>query len=305
MLQLIDNPPPWPNGARCAVCIAFDFDAESLLHLNYPQDSLRRVSLSSTLRYGATVAVPRIVSIMQHFDIRQTFFIPGWCIEAYPDAVRRILEAGHEIAHHGYLHERVNQFSKEDERSILLRGMEAIDKLTGSPPVGYRCPSGAFSEHTLDLLLENGFRYDSSLGGYDIPYLLRGAGTRRLIELPYDHSSDDWPQYVHLEEAGLTMPIQSPARAMEVFQADFDAAWQYGGFWTAVWHPFVSGRPARAEAIVGLIKHMKEKGNVWFAPLYEIAEHIEGLVSRGEWVPPIESIPSWPKVPFQIAHPSR
>src|SRR5450631_3619486 len=58
-LQLIDNPPPWPNGARCAVCFSFDLDAESLLHLYYPDDSKRRISLSSTLRYGARVAVPR------------------------------------------------------------------------------------------------------------------------------------------------------------------------------------------------------------------------------------------------------
>jgi peptidoglycan-N-acetylglucosamine deacetylase len=78
MLKLINNPPPWPNGARCAVCFSFDFDAESLLHLYYPEDSRRRISLSSTLRYGARVAVPRIVEIWKHFGVKQTMFVPGW-----------------------------------------------------------------------------------------------------------------------------------------------------------------------------------------------------------------------------------
>ena len=101
MLKLIRNPPPWPNGANCAVCFSFDFDAESLLHLYYPEDSTRRISLSSSLRYGARVAVPRIIEIWRHFGIRQTMFVPGWCIAPTRDAIELLVENGHEIAHHG------------------------------------------------------------------------------------------------------------------------------------------------------------------------------------------------------------
>jgi peptidoglycan-N-acetylglucosamine deacetylase len=304
MLKLIPNPPPWPNGARCAVCFSFDFDAESLLHLYYPEDATRRIGLSSSLRYGARVAVPRIVDIWKHFGIRQTMFVPGWCIETYPDAVEALLRDGHEIGHHGWLHERPNQLSRDDEATVMARGIEAIRAATGKPPAGYRCPSGAFSEHTLDLLVENGFTYDASLGGDDVPYLLE-CSKGSLIELPSDHSLDDWPQYVNTKEFNLTMPIQSPARAMDVFRADFDAAWNHGGIWAAVWHPFVSGRLARAEAIVGLIEYMQAKGDVWFAPLSEIAAHINGLVERGEWTPPSERLPFWPEPVPQIVRPSR
>ena len=134
MLKLIDNPPPWPNGARCAVCFSFDFDAESLLHLYYPEDSTRRISLSSSLRYGARVAVPRIARIWKHFGIRQTVFVPGWCIETYPAAIEALLADGHELGHHGWLHERPNQLSREDERAVLERGMAAIEKVTGNSP---------------------------------------------------------------------------------------------------------------------------------------------------------------------------
>jgi peptidoglycan-N-acetylglucosamine deacetylase len=163
MLRLINNPPPWPNGARCAVCFSFDFDAESLLHLYYPDDSTRRISLSSTLRYGARVAVPRIVEIWKHFGVKQTMFVPGWCVETYPKPIELLLRDDHEIAHHGWLHERPNQLSRQDEERVLKKGMEIIASVTGKRVAGYRCPSGAYSEYTLDLLIDNGFVYDASL----------------------------------------------------------------------------------------------------------------------------------------------
>ncbi|WP_114285315.1 polysaccharide deacetylase family protein [Candidatus Halocynthiibacter alkanivorans] len=304
-LQLIDNPPPWPNGARCAVCFAFDFDAESLLHLFFPDDAQRHVSFGANLRYGAQVAMPRIIKIWEHFNMRQTAFVPGWCVEKYPDVIRALVNGGHEIGHHGWLHERINQFSREEERTILLRGIEAIEKVTGKPPVGYRAPSNAFSEHTLDLLLENGFKYDSSLGGHDIPYQMQGRSGQRMLQLPYDISSDDWAQFVHLDDAEHNMPIRAPERAFEVYRADFDAAWKYGGFWTSVWHPFASGRLARADAMINLIEYMIDKGDVWFAPLHEISAHIDGLIARGEWSPVVEHLPLCDGPEPQIARPSR
>jgi len=304
MLKLIDNPPPWPNGARCAVCFSFDFDAESLLHLYYPEDATRRISLSSSLRYGARVAIPRIARIWRHYGLKQTVFVPGWCIETYPDAIDALLADGHELGHHGWLHERPNQMSRDDERAVLERGMAAIEKITGKPPVGYRAPSGAFSENTLDLLLEHGFTYDASLPGDDIPYLLEGT-SGRLVELPSDHTLDDWTQYVNLKEFSMNLTIQSPTRAMDVFRAEFDAAWNHGGLWASIWHPFVSGRLARAEAMVELIDHMQGKGGVWFATLAEIAAHIDGLISRGEWSPSVERLPFWQKPVPQVARQSR
>ncbi len=302
-LQLIDNPPPWPDGARCAVCFAFDLDAESLLHLYYPEDAARRVNLSSSLRYGPRIAVPRLIEIWRHYDLRQTLFVPGWCLKTYPEVMERLVEAGHEIGHHGYLHERPNQLTRDDEARVLDAGIRAIEALTGKQPAGYRCPSGAFSQHTLELLVSRGFAYDASLGGDDVPYLLEDVDGRRLIELPSDHALDDWPQYVNMKEFNMGMTIQSPARAMDVFRAEFDAAWAHGGLWSAVWHPFVSGRLARAAAMVELIEHMQAKGGVWFATLEQIGAHIAGLVAQGTWTPRVERLPFWSEPVPQVARP--
>lgn len=301
-LRLIDMPPIWPGGARCAVCFAFDLDAESLLHLYYPDDPMRRITLSSALRYGPRIAMPRILRIWRHFGIRQTVYVPGWCVETYPDILRILADEGHEVGHHGWLHERVNTLSDEGEADVLRRGIDAIEKITGRRPAGYRCPSGAFSPRTLGLLLSEGFAYDASLAGDDVPYMIESS-EGSLVELPSDHALDDWPQYVNMRDFNHMLPIQSPQQAMQVFRAEFDACWEHGGLWSSVWHPFVSGRLARAAAMVELIEYMCARGGVWFATMEEIAGHVSGLIARGEWTPRSERLPFWSEPVPQVARP--
>lgn len=287
---MIENPIPWPNGARCAVAFTFDMDAESLLHLNFRDTAPTRVALSSMLRYGPEIAVPRILALFARHSLKQTFFVPGWCLETYPRTIEQILRNGHEIGHHGYLHARPNKQTRDEERSSLQRGIEAIVKASGKRPRGYRAPAYAFSQHSLELLLEEGFDYDSSLFGGDIPYLVSN-GDGDLVELPTDMSLDDWTQYVCIGEFGYMLPIAAPERAMEVFRAEFDAAWRHGGLWNAVWHPFVSGRPARCDAIESLIEYMVAKGDVWFASMQDIAGHVRQVQAQGHWTPRTDRVP--------------
>jgi hypothetical protein len=78
---------------------------------------------------------------------------------------------------------------------------------------------------------------------------------------------------------------------MEVYQAEFEAMWEYGGLWIAVWHPFLSGRLARCVMLARLIEYMHQKGQVWFAPLEEIAAHVQRLMTEGTWTPRIDRLP--------------
>jgi peptidoglycan/xylan/chitin deacetylase (PgdA/CDA1 family) len=289
-MTLISNPVPWPNGARCAVAYSFDLDADSTIHLNTPDIAHTRVCASSMMRYGPETAVPRLVEIFRRYDLRQTFFVPGWCVEQYPKAIELLVEHGHEIAHHGYLHEKPNLMSEDAQLAAIQRGAEAIAKATGKRPRGYRAPSYAFSDRTLTQLVAEGFLYESSLLGDDVPYIVR-AGNGELIELPVDFAMDDWTQYMCFKEFGYMLPVASPARAMEVFRAEFDAAYNNGGMWIAVWHPFVSGRLARSEAIIGLIEYMLGKGDVWFATTEEIAAHARACIDDGSWTPRIDRVP--------------
>ncbi|MGH6718636.1 MAG: polysaccharide deacetylase family protein [Alphaproteobacteria bacterium] len=297
-IPLLANPLPWPNGARVAACFSFDMDGESLMHIAHPNEANKRVSGLSDLRYGPTVGVPRLLKILEHFGIRQTFFVPGWCAERYPAAVEAILAGGHEIGHHGYIHEDPNTLSRTDERYWTERGLAALVKATGRKPAGYRAPSFAFSDATLDILLDLGFAYDASLMGDDVPYVIAN-GKGDLVELPSPMAMDDWPHYMHsFDFAGTSNQISSPERAFEVFRAEFEAQWEHGGLWIAVWHPFISGRLSRAAAMARMIEAMMTKGGVWFATLGEIAAHARQAAALGRWTPRVERLPYYAASPI-------
>ncbi len=286
---MIANPVKWPNGARCAVAITFDIDSDSLLHYAYPQSADTKIGTASWLRYDR-VAIPRILSIYKKYNIKQTFFVPGWTAETYPEMIEQIIQDGHEIGLHGYLHERLNTLSAEMEDYWFMRGLNALQAVTGIRPRGFRAPSYRFSKHTLNYLAREGFLYDSSLMGNDIPYVIE-SDNGSLIELPTDWALDDWPQFTINSDLGYAMQVNSPDRAMDVFMAEFDAAWEYGGLWISVWHPFVMGRLARCARMDKMIDYMMNKGDVWFAPLEQIAEHVQEQIKSGSYVPQTEWIP--------------
>ena len=100
---MIRNPIPWPNGAKCAVAITFDMDADSLIHIAKPEDSHDRLYPISMGRYGPLVALPRILDTYRCLGLKQSFFIPGWCLETYPDVAENGMEPARHYALHGAL----------------------------------------------------------------------------------------------------------------------------------------------------------------------------------------------------------
>ena len=287
---MIENPVPWPDGKRCAVAFTFDMDADSLIHLEHPETGHRRVSAISMLRYGPEVAVKRILQTYREFDIQQTFYVPAWCIEQYTESVKAMVDGGHEVAHHGYIHENPNTLSPEKELYWLIRGIDIINNVTGQRPRGWRAPLYNFSDASVDFLIDEGFSYDASLMGDDIPYLL-SADKGKVMELPSYWGMDDWPQFVHSVDLDYMMPLQSPSRGMDVFKEEFDAMYKHGGLWVTVWHPFASGRLARWEKVVELIDYMKGKGDVWFARMEDIAAHVYQCIENGSYVPRVDKLP--------------
>ena len=129
-----------------------------------------------------------------------------------------------------------------------------------------------------------------SLFGDDVPYLLtKDKGS--VVELPSHYGLDDWPHYQVSRDFNYIMAVKAPSQAYQVFLDEFEAAWEYGGMWISVWHPFLSGRLARCVAIDQLIQHMQRKGKVWFAPLEEIAAHVRKLMAEGSWQPRVDKLP--------------
>ena len=281
-MAVLDNPVPWPHGARCAAAISFDMDTDSALHLSHA-DAYKRVGVLSWLRYDE-VAVPRIVELFDRYGIQGTFFVPAWCIERYPDTVQTVVESGNEVAHHGYLHESARDQEREGELYWLQRSIRVIEQFCGKRPTGSRAPYANYSHYSTDLLVQEGFVYDSSLMGDTKPYVLQTA-EGNVIELPIDWTMDDWPHYAHAPDFGYLMPISAPEKAMEVYLAEFEAAYESGGLWVTIWHPFVTGRPARLASVAKMIEYMQSKGGVWFATMEEIALHVKQCIEDGSYQP--------------------
>src|SRR5215467_7149429 len=169
------GPVTWPAGYTAAACLTFDMDAEAAV-LTADINSINRMSPMSHQSYGPLVGVPRILGLLERHGIRATFFVPGYSAHRYPDVVRAIAEAGHEIAHHSYFHENTAGMDAKTEAAMIDLGLRALHDVAGVRPDGYRAPLWEMNYHTPRLLAERGFSYDSSLMDSDHPYVLAVDG---------------------------------------------------------------------------------------------------------------------------------
>jgi peptidoglycan/xylan/chitin deacetylase (PgdA/CDA1 family) len=166
---MIDMRINWPNGARVAVMLTFDFDAETLWTSRDPANARRPGTLSQGT-YGAKVAVPKILEVLKEAGVKGTFFVPGWTAEHHTGRLEMIVREGHEVAHHSYSHRWIDPDFPDQEIEEMEKGLEALKRTVGVVPRGYRSPAGETSELLIRLLQQHGFLYDSSLMDDINPY---------------------------------------------------------------------------------------------------------------------------------------
>jgi peptidoglycan/xylan/chitin deacetylase (PgdA/CDA1 family) len=268
----------WPEGKTAAAAFTFDVDAESAVLWNNESVGAR-MSVMSHQAYGPLVGIPRILDLLDKHQIASTFFVPGHTADRYPEAIRSIVSAGHEIAHHGYLHEQPTALTLEEEIDVIDRGLAALADVAGVRPSGYRAPMWDLSWRTPALLAERGFLYDSSLMDSDHPYELAitPGAERSLVEIPIQWALDDWEQYCYLPDISGSGLIESPRKARELWQLEFDGLRKAGGCWVLTNHPFLTGRTSRAAELDDLMSYVLGHDDVWTTNLGSIAEHVRTL----------------------------
>jgi peptidoglycan/xylan/chitin deacetylase (PgdA/CDA1 family) len=263
----------WPEGATAAASFCFDLDAESAV-LSFAPQAASRMSVMSHQSYGPVTGVPRLLDMLEKHEVAATFFVPGYTAHRYPDVVRAIVAGGHEIAHHGYLHEPLGDADEASEIRYLERGVEALQEVAGITPVGYRAPMWELNYRSAALLHERGFLYDSSLMDADNPYeLATGRGDDSIVEIPIHWALDDWEQYCFVPELFGNGIIESPAKAREMWSLELAATASAGGCFVLTAHPFLSGRPSRAAALELIVEEALAAPDVWVATMGEIARH--------------------------------
>lgn len=254
------SPAAWPGGARVAVLLSFDADNETVYGL---RDGEVSVGPLSEGEYGHRRALPRVLDLLDAEDVPASFFFPAWSLKIAPEQAAMIQEReeGHEIAVHGWIHERNTLLDSATERRLLEQAVATLTEVTGERPRGYRAPSWNFSPNTLAIVREMGFLYESSLMADDRPYeILQNGEPTGLVELPVDWVMDDAPL---LNPRGNA--YSPPRDVMQVWIDHFDKSWEERSMFLLTMHPHRIGHRSRIVALQGLIDHMQARGGVWFA----------------------------------------
>jgi peptidoglycan/xylan/chitin deacetylase (PgdA/CDA1 family) len=259
--------------------ITFDFDGMSSW---IGSAKTNNPSMISRGQFGA-VAIPRILDLLDRYKVKTSFAVPGHTAYAYPRLIREIHDRGHELVHHGWVHENPADFDEEGERRLLDKGLEALEQVAGVRPKGYRSPAWDFSERTVDLLIEYGFSYDSSCMGHDFyPYYLRTGDqwstdtayrfgeVTELVELPVTWSLDDFP--VSEFVLGLNEGLRAPSAVEEMWRDDFNYARTNcpGGLFTLTLHPQTIGRGNRMLMLERLLQYFANN-DAKFEPMGDYA----------------------------------
>ncbi len=276
------------------VCLTFDFDALSAWLGPFGRST---PGVLSRGEYGARVGVPRILDLLERYQIPGTFFIPGHTVDSFPDVVREIAARGHEIGHHGYLHEDPASFGDDAaaERAMYEKGIEAIERVTGKRPHGYRSPGWDLSPNSISLLKELGFRYDSSLAtdDYHLFFAREGDVPHRdrafefgpetdIVEVPVSWSWDDFPQFEFVNSPHFSAnALANPSKVLEIWATDIDYMVERvpDGVFDLTCHPQAIGRGHRIMLMETFIEHCRQYPGLHFARMEEVAEVFRGGVN--------------------------
>jgi len=259
---------------RHIVCLTFDFDTQS----GFIARGMTTPTPLSRGEFGAKASL-RILDFLKGRGIATTWFVPGFTIESWPRECEAVVAGGHEIGHHSWAHIPPATQSRAEEEADLVRANDAIARLTGRKARGYRSPSWDLSEHTIELLIKHGFRYDSSLMGSDyLPYRARRGDVAKLgetfhfgeptelIEMPISWSLDDHPHFEFMRTASAVTPgLQSARAVLQNWHDEFlymkkTVDW---GVLTYTMHPYVIGRGYRMLALEDLVTKLAAEGAVF------------------------------------------
>ncbi|MBT9487882.1 MAG: allantoinase PuuE [Rubrivivax sp.] len=280
--------PQWPGQARVAVQFVLNFEEggeNSVLHgdagseqflsemANPPSFPARHLSMESIYEYGSRVGVWRILREFERRGLPLTVFGVGMALQRCPEVTAAFVELGHEIACHGWRWINYQTIDEATEREHLLLGMQAIQQLTGSRPLGWY--TGRDSPNTRRLVADfGGFAYDSDHYGDDLPFWLQvkktdGSLAPHLV-VPYTMDNNDMrfalPQGFSNGEAFFSQLKD----AFDVHYAEGD---EHPSMMSIGMHCRLLGRPGRLRALQRFLDHVQAHDCVWVTRRIDIAQH--------------------------------
>lgn len=263
------KPQRWKNGARMAVALSFDSDHETM-ELRNGGVSFGKMSQG---QYGARSGMPRILRLLEKYSVPASFFMPAVSAMINAGEVKAVVDAGHELGIHSWIHEFNSRLDEATERDLALRAADVLEKLSGTRPVGMRTASWDFSPYTLKIAREMGLLYDSSLMADEEPYeLLEDGEPTGVVEIPVEWIRDDAP-YVAMDRMTGARPYGGPAMVLDIFARELEVACEEGGLFQLTMHPHHVGHRSRIFILEEIIRLAQSKGDVWFTTHAELARY--------------------------------
>lgn len=268
----------WPDGKKVAVMLTFDFDAETLQIARFEGGEVIFAD-DSRGKYGPDEGIWRCLRALENAGVKATFFIPGYVIEKYPEQVKAVVTAGHEIAYHGYLHDsNYKPLSQAQELANMEKAEALIEKVSGRRPVGHRAPGGFPQPYYVEMLRERGYKYSSQLSPEiccDWAYAYERQGKRLpLIEMCTDVMTDDFPYFYMSLSRPVHRNLCNNDTVYEIWQDEYDGRVAEGDKVLVLkLHPSLIGRASRIRIVEKLIDHMKKNG-AWIATCEEVADYV-------------------------------
>ena len=259
----------WPNKAKIAV--SFFVALESFIkHSQYRRsgDKPDHASLAYG-EFGGRAGIWRIMDILNRHGVKGTIDLSGLAAQKFPDAVKELHAAGHEIVGHGWANDiYLDSLDPEKERQLIRDSLDAITSVTGKKPIGWVSPGHRRTEKTFDFLIDEGIFWSGDMPGDELPYHVDIHGKPMVIMPRLDYAND---------LSLLFTPKNPPSVYWESFQRAFDLLYAEGEAGRpkvidALVHAHIGGRAHIAGIFEQCIRYTKGFSNVWFCTKGEIAQ---------------------------------
>lgn len=276
--------PQWPGGARLALQIVLNYEEgaeRSVLHGDPTSETFlseiigaeafagaRHMSMESLYEYGSRVGVWRLLDVFEQRDLPVTVFGVAMALERNPDAVAAMVEAGHEIASHGWRWISYQHVDADTERQHIALAVKAIEKLTGQRPLGWY--TGRDSPNTRRLIVEHGgFLYDADSYADDLPYWQAVNGRAHLV-IPYTLDCNDMR---FATPNGLSTGDEFFTHLRDCFDVLYREGERTPKMMSVGLHCRLAGRPGRSGALERFLDHVQRHDEVWICRRVDIARH--------------------------------
>jgi putative urate catabolism protein len=233
-----------------------------------PLPSARNLPMESLYEYGSRVGVWRLLKLFERKGIPLTIFAVAMAAERHPEVIRAMVDAGHEIASHGYRWINYQDIDEATERHHLTRAMEILERVSGSRPLGWY--TGRVGPNTRRLVAEHGgFLYDADAYDDDLPHWELVEGKPQLI-VPYTLDCNDM-RFTQVQ--GFNSGDQFFTYLKDSFDALYEEGAETPRMMSIGLHCRLVGKPGRIKALERFLDYAAGHDGVWFCRRVDIARH--------------------------------